>query len=69
MEQYKMLAKTRRIGGSLVVTIPAQLAKEKQLEENELVEIEVKKPRKDFYGALKGIGKFTKKDRMNDRFQ
>jgi len=66
--ELKSLARTRRIGGSLVVTIPRELVKEEQLEENQVIEITVKKPRKDYFGALKGIGSFTRKDRMEDRF-
>jgi antitoxin component of MazEF toxin-antitoxin module len=65
--ELKSLARVRRIGGSLVVTIPKELVKEEQLEEDEVVEISVKKPRKSYFGALKGIGSFTKKDRMEDR--
>ncbi|MBU0761031.1 MAG: AbrB/MazE/SpoVT family DNA-binding domain-containing protein [Nanoarchaeota archaeon] len=64
----KSLTRTRAIGGSLVVTIPAEIVKGEILRENEVVEIEVSKPRKDFFGALKGIGKFTEEDRMEDRF-
>ena len=60
------LAKTRRIGGSLVITIPANLVKEENIQENELIEISVKKPRKSYFGALKGIGSFTRKDRMEE---
>ncbi len=66
--ELKTLATVRRIGGSLVVTIPKELVKEEQIEENEVIEITVKKPRKDYFGALKGIGSFTRKDRMEDRF-
>jgi len=64
----KSLTRTRAIGGSLVVTIPSEIVKEKALRENELVEVEVTKPRKDFFGALKGIGKFTEDDRLEERF-
>ena len=66
--ELKTLATVRRIGGSLVVTIPKELVKEEQIEENEVIEITVKKPRKDYFAALKGIGSFTRKDRMEDRF-
>ena len=62
-QELKTLARTRKIGGSLVVTIPKELATEEQLEENEIVEISVKKPRKNYFGALKGIGSFTKEDK------
>jgi len=63
----KSLTRTRAVGGSLIVTIPREIVKEQMLRENELVEIEVKKQRRDFFGVLKGIGKFTEKDRMEDR--
>ncbi len=66
--EIKTLTTVRRVGGSLVVTIPKELVKEEQIEENEVIEITVKKPRKDYFGALKGIGSFTRKDRMEDRF-
>ena len=61
--ELKSLARTRKIGGSLVVTIPREIVKEEQLEEGELVEVAVKKQRKSYFGVLKGIGSFTKDDR------
>lgn len=63
--EIKTLATVRRIGGSLVVTIPKEMVREEQIEENEVIEINVKKPRKDYFGALKGIGSFTREDRAN----
>ncbi|MFH1325590.1 MAG: AbrB/MazE/SpoVT family DNA-binding domain-containing protein [archaeon] len=63
----EILAKTRKIGGSLVVTIPKEVIKEQEIHEDELVEIEVKKRKRDFFGALRGIGEFKKEDRMKDR--
>ena len=64
----KALSKTRSVGGSIIVTIPKEIVNEEMIEENELVEIEVKKVKKDYFGALKGIGSFTEKDRIEDRF-
>ena len=59
----KALTKTRAIGGSLVVTIPKEIVKDEMLIEGEVVEVEVKKRKKDYFGALKGIGKFTEEDK------
>ncbi len=68
MEEETALARTRKIGGSLVVTIPKEIVKLKQLRENEIVEIKVKKKRRDYFGALKGIGSYNREeDRMKDR--
>ncbi len=58
------LATVRRIGGSFVVTLPAPLVKAESLQEDEVIEIKVKKRRKSYFGALKGIGKFTKEDKF-----
>jgi antitoxin component of MazEF toxin-antitoxin module len=59
----KSLTRTRTIGGSLIVTIPKELVREKSLEEGELIE----KIKKDFFGALRDIKPFSRKDRMEDR--
>jgi len=63
----KALAKTRTIGGSLAVTIPIELVKTEMLQEGQIVEIEITKRKRNSFGALKGIGKFTEEDRMKDR--
>ena len=62
------LTKTRVLGGSLAVTIPIELVRKEGLKEDELVEIEIKKVKKDYFGALKGIGSYRREeDRMKDR--
>lgn len=62
------LTKTRILGGSLAVTIPVDLVRKEGLKEDELVEIEVKRIKKDYFGALRGIGPYKRKeDRMKDR--
>ncbi|HLC36744.1 MAG TPA: AbrB/MazE/SpoVT family DNA-binding domain-containing protein [archaeon] len=58
-------ARTRKIGGSLAATIPKEIVKGLQLREDELIEIEVKKIKKSYFGALKGIGPFTHEDRLD----
>ena len=60
-------ARIRALGGSLAVTIPVEIVRRENLREDEIVEITIKKQKKDFFGALKGISKFTREDRMNDR--
>ena len=63
------ITKTRKIGGSIVVTLPAQIVKSEQIQEDELVEINVKKVKRDYFGALKGIGRFTKEDRAKGQIE
>ncbi len=59
------LTKTRKVGGSLVVTLPKELVETQRIKENEVVEITVKKCRKDGFGILKGVGPFTVEDELN----
>ena len=58
------LAKTRRVGGSIVVTLPSELVKTQKIKENEFVEITVKKCRKSGFGALKKLSSFTVEDEL-----
>lgn len=58
------LAKTRKVGGSLVVTLPKELVESKKIKEGEIVEITVEKVRKDGFGVLKGIKPFTAEDEL-----
>ena len=62
-------ATTRRIGGSLVVTIPVEIVKEENIQENEVIDFVVKKRHKSYFGVLKGIGAYNREEvRMKDRF-
>jgi len=58
------LAKTRKVGGSLVVTLPKELVESEKIREGEIVEITVKKLRKKGFGILKGLGPFTVEDEL-----
>jgi len=69
MAELEALARTRAIGGSLVVTIPSIIVKEKALRENELVKVKIEKVRKSFFGALKGVGPFTKEDELKGQLE
>jgi antitoxin component of MazEF toxin-antitoxin module len=61
----KAVTRARSVGGSLMVTIPKEIANESSISEGELIEIEVSKIRKSGFGILKGIGKFTEKDELD----
>ena len=63
----KSIVRTRNIGGSLVVTIPIEIVKTEMLEKEDVVEIQIEKVKRDFFGELKGLKPFTRVDRMKDR--
>lgn len=61
------LSVTRAVGGSLIVTIPSEIVKTERIREGEIVELSIKKHKKDMFGVLRGIGSFGEKDRLGDR--
>jgi bifunctional DNA-binding transcriptional regulator/antitoxin component of YhaV-PrlF toxin-antitoxin module len=58
------LVKTRRVGGSLVVTLPKEVTESRGIKEGEIIEITVKKLHVDGFGALRGIGPFNAEDEL-----
>ncbi|MBI2672431.1 hypothetical protein HYX16_05845 [Candidatus Woesearchaeota archaeon] len=63
------LTKTRRIGGSLVVTIPKTIVEEEGLVEDQTVKIEIKKVRKDGFGISKGLASLSKEDKFKGQLE
>ena len=66
MQKQEAIVRARRLGGSLVVSIPKEIAKKQGIVAGEAIRIEVKKMKKDWFGALKGIGPFTKEDELDE---
>ena len=60
----KALTKTRKVGGSLVVTLPKELVEGQKIKEGEVVEVTVRKFRKEGFGVLKGVKPFTAEDEL-----
>jgi PDZ domain-containing secreted protein len=60
----KALAKVRAVGGSLVVTIPKLAAESESIKKGDKITIDIKREKKDYFGAFKGIGPFTQKEEM-----
>ena len=58
------LAKVRKVGGSLVVTIPKAVAEEEGIKAGERVNVEIRKVKRSYFGAARGIGPFTAEDEM-----
>jgi antitoxin component of MazEF toxin-antitoxin module len=58
------LAKTRKVGGSLVVTLPKELVENQNIKAGEIVELIVRKCRKSGFGALKNMKQFTVEDEL-----
>lgn len=61
----RTLVKARKIGGSLMVTIPKGVVEQEDVREGDLVEIEVRKATKSFFGATPGIGSMSRGDELD----
>ena len=60
-----VVTKAKRVGGSLMVTLPKQMVDLLGVEEGDVVELSVRLPRRSYFGALRGIGSFTEADRAD----
>lgn len=61
----KALVKTRKIGGSIVARIPKELVEQEGIREGELVELEVRKARRDWFGAFPKLKPFSKEEELD----
>ena len=59
------ISKAVSVGGSIMVTIPKQVAELLNIHPNEKVEVEVKKVNLSGFGMFRGVGRFTKEDELN----
>ena len=62
-------AKTRKIGGSLVVTIPKAIVEKEAISENQTVILNIKKQKVSGFGLLKGIGSFSKEYKFKGQLE
>ncbi|HIH42405.1 TPA: hypothetical protein HA246_02055 [Candidatus Woesearchaeota archaeon] len=63
------ITKTRKIGGSLMVTIPRNIVEKEGLIENQIIKIEIEKIRKSGFGLHKGLVPFTKEDAFKGQLE
>ncbi len=60
----KTLARAKKVGGSIMVTLPKEVVQHEDIHEGEMVELEVKKARRGWFGATPDIGPFTHEDEL-----
>ena len=58
------LTRTRKVGGSLVVTLPKELVENQKIKADEIIEITIKKCKKSGFGSLKNMKPFTIEDEL-----
>jgi len=65
----EVLTRTRKIGGSLLVTIPKDIVREENIREGELIKVDIEKVKKSGFGLFKGIGPFTREDKFKGQLE
>ena len=63
------ITKTRKLGGSLVVTVPRIVVEHENLMEDQTVTIDIKKLRRSGFGISKGKTSFSKEDKFIGQFE
>ena len=58
-----VLARTRKAGGSLILTIPKEVRHSLGIEEDQLIEVDVTNPKVDFFGAIPKINSYPQNAR------
>ncbi len=59
------LGKTRKVGGSLIVTIPKEIVELEDIRKDDTIELSVRKVKKSYRGILRGLGPFKKGDKLD----
>jgi len=52
-----------------MIRIPKEIADIEHIQQGQAVQIEIKKLRKDYFGAFPDLGTFTKEERMQSRYE
>jgi antitoxin component of MazEF toxin-antitoxin module len=61
----RVAVKTRKIGGSIVVRIPKEVVEKEGITEGAFVEIDVRKPKDDWFGAFPALRKFPRAEELD----
>lgn len=61
----RIVVKTRRIGGFIIVRIPKDVTEKEGIAEGEFVEIDVRKLKDDWFGALPALKKFSREEELD----
>ena len=66
-ENATVYVRTRKVGGSLVVTLPREVAELLRLREREVIRLVIERPTRSYFGAFRGIGRFKHRERADHR--
>ena len=59
----------RKVGGSLMITIPKEIATLENVQSGEMVRVEIKKMPLDLFGAFPSLGSLKKEDKIDIKWK
>jgi antitoxin component of MazEF toxin-antitoxin module len=62
----KALARAKKVGGSIMIRLPKEVVQQEDIHEGEMVELDVRKTRKQWLGATPEISPFTHEDELEE---
>ena len=60
--------RAKRVGGSIMVRIPKEVVEQEDIHEGEMVEVEVHKAKKSWFGTDPEIGSMTREDELDTHY-
>jgi hypothetical protein len=64
----RAVVRAERLGGSIVFRLPAEVVEKENINLGEMVEVEIRKVKKSWFGSYPGIGQMTREDELDAHF-
>ncbi len=60
----RTLAKAKKVGGSIMVRLPKEVVEHEDIHEGEMIELDVRKARRQWFGITPKVSEFTHEDEL-----
>ncbi len=60
-----VVVKAKKVGGSIMVRVPKEIVEQQDIKPGELVEVQIRKARKDGFGMFPHLPPFTREDELD----
>ena len=64
-DMARALVRAKKVGGSIMVRLPKEVVQQEEIHEGEMVELDVRKARKAWFGATPQVSRFTHADELD----
>ena len=60
----RALSRAKKVGGSIMVRLPKEVVEQEDIREGEMLELDVRKARRQWFGITPKISEFTHEDEL-----